>query len=229
MGFLAPALPWIVKGAGALIGGLWGRRQQKKAMERSPEEQQALGGAQRSAEALSTQGRTLTQAGLPAVYNATNYWQTLLGGNRAAQAQATAAPRGAITDQYRGAERNLERSNVRGATRDLAKAELARDMTGRIAALTSGVQPMAASQLGDLGTGLTAQGTSALSGVGSLYSNLLGQGFQNRVYGREEGAEAGRGVGGLIFDIISGITGKKGRSPFGGGGAGDQGPTQAML
>ena len=223
MGFLAPALPWIAKG-GALLGGwLGGKKAQSSAMARSPEEQAAIGGAQGAAGSLGRMGSSLLSGGQQTIGqgvgmlgNAGNYWQTLLGGNRAAMAQATAGPRGALTDQYRGAERGLERSGLRGATRDLASAELSRDRASKIAGLTTGVQPMAAEQLsgiggqlGQLGMGQAGLGVGAAGQGASIWTRLLGEGSENRRYGRAEGEKAGTGIGSLIFDILSG---------FGGGG-----------
>lgn len=214
MGFLAPAIPWIIKGGAALGGALLGKKSQSSAQQRSPEEQVALQGAQQAAGTLSQQGQMLTRAGMPSVGQATNYYQTLLRGNRGAMAQATAGPRAQITDVYRGAERGLERSGVRGAARDVASSELNRERASSIASLTTGVQPMAAAALGGLGTDLVGRGTSALQGVGDIYSNLLGQGANNRAYARAEGEKASKGIGSFLFDILSGTLGNRG----GGGG-----------
>lgn len=214
MGFLAPAIPWAIKGASLFGGMLMGRGAQGAAQKRSPEESAALGGAQNAAGTLTSQGNALMQQGAPMTSQAGNYWSTLLSGNRAQMAQATAAPRAAITDTYRGAERNLERSGIRGATRDVARAELGRQRAGQIAGLTTGVQPFAAQQLGEMGASTTRTGASLAQGAGSIWSSLLGQGFQNRTYARGEGEKAGSSIGSLLFDILSGTIGKK----FGGGG-----------
>lgn len=221
MGFLAPALPWIAKG-GALLGGwLGGKKAQSSAMARSPEEQAAIGGAQGAAGSLGRMGSTLFGGGqqtlgqgVGMLGNAGNYWQTLLGGNRAAMSQAVAGPRGALTDQYRGAERGLERSGLRGATRELASAELSRDRASKIAGLTTGVQPMAAQQLagvggelGGIGANQEQLGVGATGAGADIWQHLLGSGFQNRAYGRQEGEKAGSSIGSLIFDILSGFGG----------------------
>jgi hypothetical protein len=215
MGFLAPAVPWIIKGGAMLGGSLFGKMAQGSAMKRSPEEATAISGAQGSAGALTQAGTSLFSQGQPYSQQAGDYYSKLLGGNRAQMSMATAAPRAAITDVYRGAEHGLERSGVRGAARDVATAELGRDRASKIAGLTTGVQPGAAAALADMGTNMTSQGTGALQGAGSIWQNLLGQGYNNRVYGRQEGEKAGTGIGGLIFDILSGTFGKK--SATGGG------------
>ena len=209
MGFLAPAVPWIIKGGASLLGGLLGRKSQQSAMKRSPEELAALTGAQSAAGTLTQQGSQLIGVGLPALQKSLGYYQTLLGGNRAAMSQATTGARESITDTYRGAEHGLERSGVQGATGDLARAELSRDRAAKIAGLTSGVQPGAAAALMQGGQGAVNAGTYAGSNAASIWGNLLGQGQRNREYGREEGAKAGQGIGSFLFDILSGTIGKK--------------------
>ncbi len=207
MGFLAN--PVVLKGASMFGGWLAGKMGQKSAMKRSPEEQAALTGGQGAANQLLGQGKQLTEMGTGAGTSALNYWQTLLSGNRAAMSQATAGPTAQITDQYRGAERSLERSGVRGGVRDLAKAEMSRDRVGSIAGLTTGVQPMAANQLGDLGSRFAQLGTASSATSGNIWANLLGSGFENRKYGREEGGKLGGSIGSLLFDVLSGSFGKK--------------------
>lgn len=227
MGFLAPAVPWIIKGGAMLGSSLLGKKAakgaQNAAMARSPEEQTALGGAQTTAGNLGTQGGGLvnqgqqtTQGALDTLQQPTNYWSKLLGGNRAQMSQATAGAKGSITDIYSGAARNLERSNVRGAARDVQKGELAREQAGKIAGLTTGVQPAAAEALSGIagqkatiGAGQTSQGANMQESSGNLFSSLLGQGFQNRAYGRGEGEKAGNSIGGFLFDAIRGIAGSK--------------------
>jgi hypothetical protein len=214
VGFLAPAIPWAIKGGAMLGGSLFGKMIQGGAQKRSPEEGMALQGAQSAAGNLTQQGNALIGQGVPMLGQAGNYWQTLLSGNRAAMAQATAGPRAALTDVYRGAESNLERSGIRGAARDVASAELGRDRAGQIARLTTGVQPGAAHALAGVGSQLLGTGAPMLGQAGGIWGNLLGAGFDNRQYARGEGEKGGKAIGGLIFDILQGTLGKK----FGGGG-----------
>jgi len=208
MGFMA-ALPWIIKGGSALAGMIASKKAQSSAMKRGPEEQVGLTGEQQAAGQLRQQGGELVGEGRATLEQPTNYWSRLLGGNRAQMAQATAAPRGAITDIYRGAERGLERSGVRGAQRDVASAELNRQQAGQIAGLTTGVQPAAAGALTDIGAGQISQGAPMIGQAGGLYANLLGQGAQNRRYGREEGEKTGSAIGSMLFDVLSGKIGEK--------------------
>jgi hypothetical protein len=127
--------------------------------------------------------------------------------------QATAGARAGVTDIYRGAERGLEKSGVRGAQRDTAKAELGRQRASQIAGLTTGVQPFAAQQLMGIGSEQLGTGAPMLGQAGDIYTNLLGQGSANRQYARGEGEKAGTGFGGLLFDIMSGTGGGKAKLP----------------
>lgn len=214
MGFLMPALPWIGKGAAALAGGLLGKNREKAGMARSGEEQTALTGAQGTAGTLRGTGSSLIATGQETQQPATSYYDTLLRGNRGRMAQATAAPRAAITDVYRGAERSVERSGVQGAAKDVQMGELNRQRASQIAGLTTGVQPAAAEALTGIGQTQTQQGAPMLGQAGSIYSNLLGQGAANREYGRAEGEKAGTGIGGFLFDVMNAGAGALG-SKFG--------------
>ena len=142
MGWLAIAAPYIAQGVGALGSYLSSR----KAGKRGEEEQQALGGAQQAAGTLASTGSSL----LGNVQGPANYFQTLLQGTRPAMAQATAGARGSITDLYRGAERGVDRSGIRGAQRDVTLGELARDRAAKLAGLVTGVQPQAAQSLTEI-------------------------------------------------------------------------------
>lgn len=221
MGFMAPALPWIGKGLSFLGGMIGAKKAQSSAQQRSPEELAALNAATTAGNQMTSTGTSLMQSGQPAAQQAMSYYSTLLGGNRGQMALATAAPRASITDTYRGAAKSLDQAGVRGAQRSQAQAELARDKAGDISRLTTGVQPGAAAALGDMGTNLISQGGTLMSNAGSLWSGLLSQGQQNRVYARGEGEKAGKSIGGFLFDILSaGMGGKKGfgtPAPFGQG------------
>jgi hypothetical protein len=229
---MGPVVPFIPTIAGAIGGIIGGKKETSAAMKRSPEEQQALTGAQGAAGSLGTQGSSLFKSGTGMVQQGqstlsqpTNYYSKLLSGNRASQSQAVAAPRGAISDTYRGASRSLEQSGVRGASRDQAQSDLSRQRAGQISSLITGVQPAAAGALTSIGENQTSQGAGmASTGVGAtassgnVFANLLNQGNANRQYGRKEGQNFGSGFGGLIFDMLN-KTGKGGQGVTGIGGA----------
>jgi len=210
------AIPLIIQGASMVGGAIASKRAQKKAQERSPEEMIDVGGAQQAAGGLQQAGAALTETGQDTQRPATNYFSTLLRGNRAQQSQAVAAPTAAVQDIYRGAERNVERSGMRGAQADVAKGELGRERASQISSLVTGVQPAAANALTSIGQTQTQQGLGATGNAGSIYSNLLPQGAQNRMYAREEGQKAGETMGKMIFDIGSGAGGlmKGGKAPL---------------
>lgn len=201
---VTPFIPLIAKGASVVGGLLGGKLAQNAAQQRSPEEQAALTGASGAASNLQTTGQGLIGQGLPGVQQSMGYYSSLLNGNRSQMGLATAAPRAAITDQTRGAEQGLERSGLRGGIRDLAKANLQRQSAGQIAGLTTGVQPDAARALGALGSETVGQGGNMLGQSGSIYSKLLGEGFDNRKYARKEGQDAGSSIGSLLFDVLNG-------------------------
>lgn len=215
MGPVVPFIPAI----GSAIGGIFGGKKATQAAQtRSPEETAALTGAQGAGTALAGQGRNLFGTGTGMVAQGqttlaqpTGYYQKLLSGNRALASQAIAAPRAAIGDIYTGAARSLEQSGVRGAARDVASGELARQRASQIGSLITGVQPAAAQALTSIGetqtgqgAGLAGAGASATQASGGLFSGLLGQGAANRQYARGEGEKFGTSFGSLIFDLLSG-------------------------
>lgn len=205
---MGAAVPLGLAGA-QLVGSYIGSR-------RSGAEKSALAGQQQTAGALNTMGSSLFKAGMPATNSALSYYNTLLQGNRAAQAQAIAAPTANITDMYRGAERNLDHKGIRGGGKDLAMAELGRSRVSQLAQLTTGVQPMAAGALGSMGLAAAGQGVGATQGASGAYGTILGQQFQNRQNTNEMMGAAGSGLGSAIYDVWKGKSGA-GR---GGGGAG---------
>lgn len=214
MGFVAPALPWIAKGAGMLGSVLGARHAQKDALKRTPEEQVALGQAQQVGGTLKQTGAGLMNAGQTTQAPATDYWDTLLRGNRARQSQAVAPAVAAAQDVSRGEERNLERSGVRGAARDVAAADIGRRRASQISSLVTGVQPVAAQQLTDIGQTQINQGGAMSANAGQLFSNLLAQGARRNEYAREEGRQAGLSMGGFLRDIVGSLPfGKKKAGP----------------
>lgn len=204
MGQIIPFIPTIAGAVGGIFGG---KKATSSAMTRSPEEQAALRGGQQAGSTLTGQGTGMVTGGQQTLAGPTGYYQKLLSGNRALASQAVAAPRAAISDVYRGAERGLEHSGVRGAARDVASGELARQRAGQMSSLITGVQPLAAEALTGIGQTQTAQGVGAVGAGGNIFSRLLDQGTANRQYGRQEGEKFGSGFGGLIFDILN-ATGK---------------------
>ncbi|HEY6415241.1 MAG TPA: hypothetical protein VIX41_03350, partial [Acidimicrobiales bacterium] len=184
------ALPLLGQLGGTALGGWLGRRAEKRALTRSPEERLALQGAQGAAGQLTRTGGELIGQGRELIAGPANYYNTLLRGNRAAMTQAVAPGLAQLTDLYRGHGRDLDRQGVRGAARDVAVTDLNRERASRMAALVTGVQPWAAGQLGSLGSDVLARGGPLLGAGADVYANLLGQGQENRQKAMEIGGAA---------------------------------------
>jgi hypothetical protein len=207
-----PFIPLIAQGAGMLGGAIAGKKATKAAQQRSPEEMQALTGAQGAADSLGKQGGDFLQQSKPWMQQPANFYQTLLSGNRAAMSNAVAAPMAQISQQFRGAERGLDRSGIRGAARDVAAGELGRDRVSKMAGLTTGVQGAAAEGLAGLGTTSAQLGAGMAGQGGSIYANLLNQGATNRQYARQEGGQTAGAIGNLAAtagNVLTGIYGNK--------------------
>jgi hypothetical protein len=213
---MGPAIPLLIQGGSALVGYLASKHAQSEAEKRNPEEQAALNSANQAGSALSGAGQSFINQGLPYSTQAGSYFQTLLRGNRAAMSQATEGSRNAINDLYAGAQRNLQHSGIRGAAAEEQGAQLNRQRAGQVASLISGVQPGAASALQNLGTTMTGQGSVALNSAGNLYQNLLGQAATNKQNAYKEGADTGAAIGGMVYDVASGVwkaTGGRNKTP----------------
>lgn len=214
-----PLVMAAVSYAGSKVAEHSAKKAQQAAMQRSPEELAALKGQTGAAGELSATGADLTksgqaatQTGLSTMAPAATYFGSLLRGNRALQSQAVAGARGGITDTYRGAERSLEKSGVRGASHDVASGELARQKAGQISSLITGVQPGAASALAGIGgeqagigTTQTAQGGARTGAAGSMYGNIVTGGQGNRQSAFNIGNEEGTRVGNAFGQFVAGI------------------------
>lgn len=206
---MGAAVPWIIKGGIALGSAFLGKKRTSSAMQRSPEEMRALNGAYSALEGSNSDGDAASKMGLPMLAQAGDYYSRLLNGDRGQMSAATAAPRAEITDIYRGAASNLERSPIRGGERTLAMSTLNREKASKLAQLTTGVQPNAAAglaQVGSTGAGLGAYGKAASAGA---YANLLRQGADNRSQAEDKGSAFAKNMGGILTDMFMGGGGGK--------------------
>lgn len=200
---MAAAIPYGIMAGQAIYGYIKNRQAAKAEKDARAQEQSVFGQASGVSNQLTQTGTQLTDIGVPAAQRSLSYYDTLLRGSRSAMANATAGPRGAITDTYRGAERSLEHSGVQGAQRDLARSEFARDRAGKIADLTSGVQPAAAASIADIGTNLISQGGNRLGNAGTLWGGLLGNRSANTLEAAGTHQATSAQLGKTIFDILS--------------------------
>jgi len=192
-----PVIPLAIMAGSAIISHYASKHAAEEAMKRTPEEQVSLKGAQTGAATLQTGGQAALTTGAETQAPATSYYDTLLRGNRAQQAAATAAPAARISDIYSGATRNLEQSGVRGAQKDVASADLNRQRAMQLSSLVTGVQPMAASALTSIGEQQQNRGAQMVASGNQTYGNLLGIGQANRRIGQEAGQQTASTIGAL--------------------------------
>lgn len=198
---MAAAIPLIGTGISAVMGA----RNQKKQGD-------ALKAQQAMAQQQAANGQQLFNVGMPALNQSANYYSRLLNGSRSGMTAALAPEIGATTDVYRGAERSLERSGVRGAQRDVAKADLARDQAGKISGLMLGVRPAAAQSLGTLAGNALGAG----QGYTGLYGNLMGQAQQTRAYNDEQSGALWNNIGRLLVGSYDAYKNRGGSGNAGG-------------
>lgn len=197
-----PAVPFIPAIGSMVMGGISAARNAKRAGKADKMQQAGLGASMGVASKQEGLAGDLTGLAMPGLRQSSNYYSTLLNGNRNQMRLATAAPTAAITAQYRGAERGLEHAGVRGGERMTAMAELNRDRAATIAGQTTGVQPMAAAALGDLSGRTMNSGLASLNEAGATYQNAAGQyGDRHRTFSgnqRDDMTGVGRGLADLI-------------------------------
>lgn len=184
-----------------------------------------LSGGQRSVE----QGQRMVSGSAlnPDFEQAAGYYRNILSGDRAAAAGALAPDIAAITENYRGAERNAQ-STLRGGQRDLALAELNRDRVGKTAGLRAQLRPGAAAALSDIGrfrvgAGQAQQGmglnqaqvganllTGSAQTQGTVYGgmqNLYGIQNQNAQQAAAYANQAGSAFGNTLIGLLGSIPG----------------------
>lgn len=189
----------------SLFGGWLGSRQsgqQKEAWGAMKTSMNNLTGAGKQALGYAKDQYNLAS---PAYGQALTYYQRLLGGNRAQMNLATAGARAGVNDLYRGALGSLTRGRMRGGERDLATAQLQRDRVGKLAQLTTGVQPMAAEALGKLGLsgidqarGFQNTGVSAFGQAG----DIAAKGYDAASRQAQQSGAAWANAGKSIYDIL---------------------------
>jgi len=162
-----------------------------------------------------------------------NYYRILAGGSRGAMNAALAPEVGAITAAYRGAEGALDRGPARGALRDVAGADIAREKAGKISSLAMGARGNAIQSLAGLagqqqGMGLqmagigqqtSALGVGALTGATPALSQLYSGEMRRTEQASANQAAFGKFFARLMFQMMKSKFADSGGGSGGGGGA----------
>lgn len=225
--FALKAAPWIMQGAGALLG--------RKLSGPSKGQQTAMQGTQQAGQAVGQLSAPLFQTGMnvmgqaPGQYQqagqnlgaASNYYRNILSSRQGAR-ESLAPEMTTALDFYRGAERKTRRT-MQGGSRDYALAELDRQKVGQLAGMLPAARRGAAEgalnvggAYGDIGSNLlyggsqlTGQGLNAASTAAYINSGLFNQASQIR----EQEGEGGKAWGGILYDIAKTIPWGKGPRP----------------
>lgn len=149
------------------------------------DEQQQLAAITSLARLLQGQGQGAFNIGSQAYSDAIRYYQTLLGGNRAAMASAVAPTAEAIREQGQGTEQRTRAALGRSGAADAAIAAQAQNEASQIAQVTRGVQPGAAAALASGGATGMQIGGGLEQAAGGFYDRALSSLTQHRQF--EEG------------------------------------------
>lgn len=159
-----------------------------------------------------------------------NYYRSIAGGSRGAMNAALAPEVGAITSAYRGAEGALDRGPLRGAARDVASVDIAREKAGKISGLALNTRGSAIQSLAGLagqqqGMGLqmygmgqqdSGLGIGALTGTTPALSQLYSGEMRRTEIAGQNQAAFGKMFAQLMFQMMQ----AKYASGSGGGGGG---------
>lgn len=210
----AAAIP-LLYGATAIGSGIASYRSAKKAGKLSPVEEEAQRTQQGASNALTDQGRMLTNYGMPQLQQASRYYSTIAGGNRAAIQQTLAPDVANINDTYGGTQRTLARF-LKGPDRDYQLGELARQRAGAIGSLFTGARQRGVESLVNLGQYGVSQGAAAYGGAAGVAGNLASMGQSNRQYATQLQRDAGAGTANLVFQLLKLYAQQRGSSSSGG-------------
>lgn len=215
---IVPFLPAIIGASGSVAGGLLGRKSnvggptpQQNALTEQQMANLKLGAGWASE--LFPQGKELISKGLATSQLPLDYWSRIAGGSRAESTAALAPEIQRITageDAARRTSMSLFPRSGGGSTYLLdsmfapQRAISTLMQTARPAAITNLAD--LGSRFEDLGTRLTGQSGSLLSGstygAGSLQSDLLRQ----QEMQRRQQEDLGKSIGGILADLVKGIS-----------------------
>lgn len=189
---LAPIAGGALAGAGSAAGGKKG----SGAARHAADQQFAIQNQQLQL------GRDVLNTGMKAWQPSADYWSSLLSGDPNKMAEATGPTRDILNQQEATQEKSLAGLPA-GGERNLAVAEARRENYNNIARLTAGVQPTAATALGQLaglpvGAGVGLQG----QGAPNVGAGLKFDTHQQEQKGQAAGA-TGTGLGNILYSILN--------------------------
>ena len=214
MGFLAPLGISMAGSVGSsLLGGALGKASP------TPMEQNVLAKDQATQNLQYGTGQNLIGMGTGAVQQPLNYWANILSGNKGLATSALAPDISRIGQGYQQAASTSAALMPRGGPRADVLANMPFQQQRDVSTLFQQARPQAASQLGQLGSGLIGQGTNALYASTAAGRDIL----QQQEALRQTEAERGKGVGAGLFSQFQqfGLPAIKQKFPglFGGGGS----------
>ena len=192
---MGPLAAPLIIGGSTLGASLLGRRGPGR------EEKASLSASTAAAKQAQQQGAQLFQFGFPQLRQAGTFFSRLLAGDRGVLAPEAAD----ITQRASGEARALEQLGVRGGARDVALADVGQRQSTALANLLPRARFGAAESLANLGGSATAAGQAGAGGAASLFAQLLQLQQQGRLGGAALGQQAGRDIGGLLFDLLLGL------------------------
>ncbi len=209
---IIPFIPAIIGGVSSVVGGaLAGRKGSEEKSAASAAAAQANVQASASREGLALGRKFGPEAfrtfrrGARETGTAVDYWRRILSGREGAA--ATFGPEiNQIISSFRGAREAGRTLNPRGGGGSAFTRRIDEEVIpGQISGLLASARPMAAREIGGIGTNLMQSGITGLGTTGQLFGQ--GQGaagplLQYGVANRGQNYQFGQDIGGTIMDII---------------------------
>lgn len=198
---VAMAIPAVAGAGASASGGKKNRGSANKAAERQFQLQQDV----------LNFGKSLVNTGLGAWTPAASYWQSLLSGDPTKIAEATGPTADIIRQQSQATGRELAARMPMGGEAIAAQGANALQTSNNLARLYAGVQPTAATALGQISGIPFGAGTSTM-GQGAPN---VGSGLKFQTHANDQLSQAKGGLGTGLGQMIAGR--KQGKNTGGGG------------
>lgn len=187
----------------SVVAGWWGQKQSNKEAAKLRKSQQPLIDSQTENQQLLKQwAQGLFPQGQQNLNLVQSYLRPQVTGDRNATLSALAPEINALTQRQQGSVQAQRGMFPRGGPTASAAAQQPYQFQGDLNNLLFSARPMAAQQLGQLGSNQASMGLSALGQGAGLTNSMLGYGLdaQRQVFG--QGMQLGQGVSSMIAPFL---------------------------
>lgn len=184
---MAQAIPWIIAAAGTAISAHQSNSTRQKAGDQL-KKQQALAGQ------TTPYGSYALKNSQDSIGAATNYYQSILNGNRSSIQDTLAPELNSIASKYRGAYQTAREQMGRSGMSAAQASSLPYQQAGAENNLIASARPQAAQALAGLGPSVGSLGLNAYGLSSNIQNNVFSQGLQAQQLQNQNNAGIGQGL-----------------------------------